>query len=499
VGSKLVDESRFTKSSKAEQKFTWDITGCLMALVLSTTPDLLIVLVCLEACPPELLEDALSCLLILSEDNEPLANVICDSDSRCLDRLIKLKDASGPVGVSACGVLHNMFSALGWHDNNVGRDNLSDAVLVPVLSKALEPQYSHPPELLQLALEILAAIGTEIQTCMEAGPKAQEEWHGIHDGEAMNEDDQEAQDEEGDQDEDHEMNEDEIEADMSQVTSFGEEANGLPGIADMPTLEALRKVAVPRIVSVATRQVDSPDNIRLQSYALSTLSNIAWSISCIDFSEGHNADILKPWQPVARSIWENVVAATLAADTADLGLAAKVTSLAWALSRTLCGMIPLAGDPHRKFMALYQTMKGALSESPESDDAHSEDPLQSLGVKCIGVLGQLAMDPAPVSLNREIGIFLVTVVSALPETPVADAVEALNQLFDIYGDGDVSCDEVFWENNFLQHLEEVPPKLRAAAKKIDKRSLFELRSRADEALLNLGRFLQYKKKHKPED
>ena len=57
--------------------------------------------------------------------------------------------------------------------------------------------------------------------------------------------------------------------------------------------------------------------------------------------------------------------------------------------------------------------------------------------------------------------------------------------------------EVFWKEGFLGRLEEVVPKVKAMVKTIDKRSYKELRLRADEASLNLGRFVQYKKKNKP--
>ena len=44
-------------------------------------------------------------------------------------------------------------------------------------------------------------------------------------------------------------------------------------------------------------------------------------------------------------------------------------------------------------------------------------------------------------------------------------------------------------------MEEAVPKAKAMLKTVDKRAQPELRARADEAVLNLGRFLGYKKKH----
>lgn len=90
-------------------------------------------------------------------------------------------------------------------------------------------------------------------------------------------------------------------------------------------------------------------------------------------------------------------------------------------------------------MALYEASKSL----PKLDD---EDAFQSLGVKTIGVLGRLALDPSPVELNREIGVFLLTILAAA-DAPVADVVEALNQIFDIYADKAYPCDEVYLQDS----------------------------------------------------
>jgi hypothetical protein len=106
-------------------------------------------------------------------------------------------------------------------------------------------------------------------------------------------------------------------------------------------------------------------------------------------------------------------------------------------------------------------------------------------------------------MNREVGVFLMTLLNSddmAPQntTPMADVIEGLNQLFDMYGDEEAPCDrEVFWKDGFLKHLENFVPKMKALVKGIDKRTQSELRTRADEALLNLGRFVGYKKKHVP--
>ena len=442
--------------------------------------------------------------MIMSEDNSALAEKILTQNKPVYETLQVLrKDLSGD-GVLACGILHNIFVAL--QGRTLEHHIVDDSSIIPTLSKALASitpsqsatnghGWSSPLEYQQLALEILASIGTSLNSAASEAPvEAKEDASAAkEEDEDMGDADEEEQGEDGESEdgEEEEMDEDEMHADMDMVTGADDD-DSRGGIDDLPVLKSLLQQALPELIRVASLQASDPDTMRLQGLALSALNNVAWSVSLIDFNDEHNAGIQKAWTPAGQSIWSKVIASILSSDTADVSLAAQVTGLAWAVSRSLRSETPLQHDEHRKFISLYQATRG--TEATQDPD----DPFQGLGVKCIGVLGQLALDPAPVTLNREIGTFLLTVLSALPETPPADAVEALNQLFDMYGDEEVPCDkEVFWKDNFLKHLEGVLPKAKSMVKAVDKRGQAELRTRTDEAVMNLSRFLAYKKKTKP--
>jgi hypothetical protein len=535
-------EPAFSKLLKAQQRLVWDITGSLLTLlnllalareeILNaivanhTVLRLLFRLASTDVAPQEVYEEALSCLMTLSEDSLQLGQAMTnDQETRCYDALLKLSTGTGLRAVLSCGVLHNVFISLQWLDHSPGKDGACDAVLIPSLARALEQvtptatiangSSSHAG-VAQVALEILASIGTDFQQTLEkgnrapAGPsKADEEWNGFEDADAMDVDqgsdagaeEEEAgeDDEEGGEGDDDSIDSD-IEADMDRVT--GGEGSGAGDLEDLPTLRELIQHAVPQLIRLSNIPVDSEETLSIQSRSLSALSNLAWTISCLEFSNGENANIYSAWYPVAKKIWRKTVTPILEADSADLKLATQVTSLAWAVARTLNGETPTDGAPHRKFISLYLASKGQVQQQPEANDqdAEAHDPFQGLGVKCIGVLGSLARDPAPLDVNREVGVFLMTLLSGegASQAPAADIIEALNQLFDMYGDEEVPCDkEVFWKDGFLKHLEEFVPKMKALTKGVDKRTQSELRTRADEALLNLGRFLQYKKKHAP--
>lgn len=543
--TQTVSDPAFSKIPKAQKQVTWTITTAIFSLLgaLATARDeileaivsnrqlmqLLCVLVTKSSTPPEVLSELLGCLMTLSEDNLKASQFILADSSTCFSTLLKLKELGNPTSVYACGLLHNIFSALEWHDASPGQDGLTDANLIPnlcqILPKLKQDQKTYrltglEPEVATLALEILASIATDLQVSMTKANKTVEEWEGFGDDPAMRNGVGEDEDEEmkhgsdedeatnatenrgtGEDEEDVEMDEDAMLEDMDVVTGAESDAEADIQLEDSPTLREFVNKAVPHVTRLANLAPSSDDAIAVVSEALSVLNNIAWTLSCFDYSEPGNASILKVWTPVAKRVWSRVVARVLATDTADISLAALVTSIAWAISRTLQGSTPLEGNEHQKFTSLYKASRGlpGMSKEGRAKQAGADDPFQALGVKCIGVLGQLAQDPAPTSLNREVGVFLVTILDALPDTPAADAVEALNQLMDIYGDESHPCDKaVFWKDDFLKHMESILPKTKAMARTIDKRgATSELRARADEAVLNLGRFIQYKKKHPP--
>lgn len=544
-------EPPFAKLTKAQQRIVWDMSNSLLVLLnsLALARDeildaivanqnvirFLFRIVATDVVPQESFEETLSCLMTLSEDNLPLGQAITDDqETRCYDKLLELVAAGGPRSVLACGVLHNVFASLQWLDHSPGKDGACDAVLVPSLSKALEQpppsnkdngQADSWAQMMQAALEIVASIGTDLQTALEKGNRPvpgaaakDEEWNGIEDTEkdddAMdvdegsgddNDEDEDKEDEEEEDDEEEGDSDDEEfdEADLEKVTGMDSEDESEENLDDLPTLRELINKAIPQLIRLTNIAVDDDNSIAIQDHAISALNNIAWTISCIDFSEGENTNIWKAWAPAGKRIWQRTISPILEADNADLQLATQLTSLAWAVARSLSGTTPLGKNEHRKFMSLYQVSKAqqnVITPDENKEQQPQEDPFQGLGVKCIGVLGALARDPAPIDINREVGVFLMTLLGSAGEPGVApaDIIQALNEVFDIYGDEEYTCDaEVFWKDGFLSHLEELQPKLKAVAKGINKRTFEELRIKADEAMVNLGRFVQYKKKHAP--
>jgi hypothetical protein len=304
-------------------------------------------------------------------------------------------------------------------------------------------------------------------------------------------DDDDEMDAELPEDETGEMDEDEMDADMAMVTADAMEISEAP--TEDSGLHLLVRTAAPVILKLATQ------NNEHARHAIMALSNIAWMVSMVDFSEDYPENTYELWEPMAQHIWDEIISSFLTNGTADLVDATIITGLAWAVSLSVGGKIKIKPGEHRALMALYKESRPLTEQELRAANfvLDLDDAFGGLAVRCIGVLGTLARSPAPMELNRDIGVFLLTVLSGPSDTPPAEIVEALNQLFDIYADRSYAFDEpIFWGNNFLQRLGEIQYKVKRMAKDIDKRHFPELRVRADEAVLNLDRFMAYKRKEK---
>lgn len=525
-----IESSDFSTTPKAHKNLVWNITGSVITLLsslaeaqeeiveaiskISTLLNFLFGLLGLAELPPAVFEDTLTCLITVTEDNEAICQQILENRA-WLNGLVQLKDGGVMKAVGACGVLHNIFTTMHWFDHKTPVEGASDGNLIPALTRCIEnvntPEFqtngnaSHatPDQVLQLALRITASIATSLQEALEDDSKGEFEGFGDDNADEMMEDGSDVEDEDNpnakaeEANQEHEMNEEEINADMDLVAG-GDSDEDSPQ-DEQSTLNQLVRTAAPAILEYAKPPQDQTVEVsETRTNALSALNNISWTVSSIDFDSSNLSNLQTAWTEIASRIWLTAISPVLASNTADIGLASSIASLAYGIARSMQGKVPLQGDEHRKFMALYQASKNLPKATDEkngkSSSAEEEDVFQGLGVKCIGVLGRLALNPAPIALNRDIGVFLL---ASLPDAAAAETVEILNQIFDIYADEESVCDEgVFWADGFYGHLDLALPKIRKTVKQIDKRRCEELRLRADEAVLNLARFLKYKKEER---
>ncbi|KAF9423186.1 hypothetical protein BGZ94_008367 [Podila epigama] len=150
----------------------------------------------------------------------------------------------------------------------------------------------------------------------------------------------------------------------------------------------------------------------------------------------------------------------------------------WTLARGLDAEVPLADFHVPALMGAYSTTTS-----------------DSMRVKTIGCLGVIARRQGAIETNKVIGDFLMNLLKNNPSTEAC--VEALNAIYDIYGDKEFDYDlPVFVQGNYNNDLKGMVKMVRFMVRNIDRRKDKDLRNRADEAAMNLVEFVKYKEKER---
>ncbi|KAJ2875457.1 hypothetical protein GGH93_001610 [Coemansia aciculifera] len=158
----------------------------------------------------------------------------------------------------------------------------------------------------------------------------------------------------------------------------------------------------------------------------------------------------------------------------------------WTLARSSQGAVP----------ATREQIEGLIhvcEQAPNSD----------LRVKAIGVLGNIACrKPGHVDTNQRIGTYLLDSIVCTPllgagapsnSNDVEPIIEALDLIYDIYGDQAYDYDEpVFVRGDFLAKLRNCYLPMRKLVKTVDRRVKRELRDRGDLVVQNMRGFIDYK-------
>ncbi|KAI5804977.1 hypothetical protein EDC01DRAFT_757614 [Geopyxis carbonaria] len=416
------------------------------------------------------------CLSVLTDDNDDLTKSIIETPEY-VSIIISLKESNVPlIRMYTCAILHNL--SLGPSE---AETEVSDALVLPTVTSFIKytasldlgsysPQNATNEDqagfkAVQVALEVVVSIATALGYEMEGDPSSEEPLP------EFTEDDGDDDDESN-----HKMGEvsDNMQEDIEMLTGDNE-AGDIGSSASQSIIKYLLEITAPAVIMLSKPLPDSLNVVRLR--ALDALNNIAWTA---DAATTKSPGLSKKWRLNANEIWTNVVTPVLAANTANIELAEAITGVAWAIVKNSRGYVDLGHDQHKAFIGLYQAATG--------------DKLRS---KCVGVLGCLAMAQKTIEINKEIGVFLISLVTNAPETPAEATIEALDAIFEIYSDAEFAYDEpVFIQNEFSKYLEDSIPKIRTMVRRIDKRKSSELRQRAEEVALNLTRFVQYKKKER---
>lgn len=218
-----------------------------------------------------------------------------------------------------------------------------------------------------------------------------------------------------------------------------------------------------------------------QSRALTALNNLSWTFQA---HVAHNAQ----WQSAAESLWINLLS-TLP-KLSEIEIIVSCTGTLWALATTFDGRVPISSD---EITAIIARVTAAPSHFPKDESVE-------LMSKSVGLLAQIGKAG---QATAQIADFFVSSLSSVVSgqsgatsailTPVT-TIDLLYAIFDLFSDRTFEYDEELYVKTGLNDkLKSMIQPLRKYFRKIDKVKEARLRERGDEAVVNLGRFIEYKR------
>ncbi|CAO3653544.1 unnamed protein product [Mucor hiemalis] len=474
-------------------------------------------LLCGEQCPTRVVVAAGQCLNTLTDDNKDLLIEFQNHPqyAESLFNIIKNENENTLVQVLACAILMNVREVVrlptSWDEENDEIEELHK-LLVPVLINALDydiqaaavntvsavqsgnvtlrqdesgditPKPKQPLTnedifiqgvedrlaITQLALELLASI------CL----RDDDDEDGVEDADEAMMDENE---EEKPPKEDEEGFEEEV---AGKTATAVDEAL----IRSNPVLYAYIHQIFPQLIRLSTATPISYQQMSLSPLVTQGLvTTHQRSLECLNnfllaMNELPRKFWFKDYKSDATQLWRwlfdiaNNVANSKPEEWARDAILEVVISCLWALGRGLEQDIPLNPSDVGALCGTYEMI-----------------PLESMRIKIVGALGPIAIRQGDVFTNKNIGVFIMTLLNDKTTKPSV-VVEALNFIYDVYSDAEFDYDSpVFVQGGFLNNLKQLFSSVRSMVKSIDRRKNFDLRMRGDEALDNLNAFIKYKK------
>lgn len=447
-----------------------------------------------------LLETTLELCFALSESNSSFFVATDDFD---FSNLVHQKNPS--VRVYACGVLYNKFVESKIHKAIKCNDDVLESILnvfmnvfssvdiksaeaqvnceipagtpIPKANEITKKALTSRSQInaVQIALELTAAVSETI----EVDPAKA---HGLL---ASDDHEMEEEEEEEVEDDDDEMDDDvyienslqfENDIDFGRDDSSGE---GKSAVLELMLGSLLPAVAGERIYSSCT------------SRSLAALNNILWTLST--HLKLDNATYKKSLE----NLWKELVP-ELSQNSTDIEALASILGCLWNIAKTFDGAVPLEPVINSITGKTYDPVSYLVTEQYRQTRAvFPQDEWVNYSAKAIGFLSVVAMGQKNLEVTKVITEFLVKLLQSVSELPPATMSDALNAIFDIYGDKEYFYDEeLFVRGKLLDFLVQILPAVRKVTKKVNKKTQGQLREVCDQATINLARFIDYKRKER---
>ena len=219
-----------------------------------------------------------------------------------------------------------------------------------------------------------------------------------------------------------------------------------------------------KIRSIVVRSVQCLNNMALLGFAK-------------EWIEANHGSVHELWDTLFVSCTGHSLVST---DKTDMDIFDAVINLLWSLL-TQCMSVSRPIPAKQTCIDWLINMLGVESNLPSETRS-----------RIAAILSLFGRYQGCVSFNKAIGTkFMALLQSSAESNDVL--CEVLDGIYDIYSDSSFDYDEpVFVNGQFLPIIQNMYPVLRSRFKGIDKRTHREMRERADEMILNLRAFIQYK-------
>ncbi|KAK6453769.1 uncharacterized protein RJT20DRAFT_100041 [Scheffersomyces xylosifermentans] len=251
------------------------------------------------------------------------------------------------------------------------------------------------------------------------------------------------------------------------------------------TLDVLLNKIFPSLVELNKFELYNGAILSLGEKILVALNNFTWLLIS-------NESIPVEWYEKCLQLWDLIIKST---NTEDIVLQKNCLNVLWAITKTLGPEVSQKVQP-QMVDELIAKCEIIIKKEDTIEDAELE-----LYLSIVGFLGNIGLVIGDTAITSKISEFLVTSIELFyksnnsSSSPLTTEIilECLNLIYELFGDKDFDYDyEIFVQQNYLQKLSEIEPKIKEVYKKIDKNKSPQLKLKAEETWTNLGRFIQYK-------
>ena len=248
-------------------------------------------------------------------------------------------------------------------------------------------------------------------------------------------------------------------------------------------LSCLQTEALPLIIKFLPIPV-------FQSRAMAALNNISWSM----FTKASES---ATWKSNAQELWTNILPhATLPNQSySEIEVLNSAVGVLWAVASTFKGEVPISGE----------AINFLISQTGNLPSLFPAEESSEYFIKVVGLLAQLAKAPGKQDVTIAVTKFFIETLTTAVNTSVKDtsaltpkvAIDILYAIFDVFGDSSYEYDQpIYVEGGLNSKLASMLSPLRKYFKRVDRTKEALLRARGDEAVINLARFIDYKKQER---